>query len=307
MSSRPTKKAKHESVPVLGSVNATEVYFPKYMREPVPFMDPRIGNPLGYFGEHPTILLFQAIIQYNDVDKVKECIENGASINHYDVDGKTPLMHCFGRHPEIYKILIDKGADVSREDNLGNTALVYAVMYSSDNFRFAESLIKVNPSLINMWNKKGRTPLWIMVSKYEYDEENKVQWLLDHGADPNVREFGRDGKSVCRAAVDSIFIDGEGRRYDDQLANLLTILFSKRGNPKTNIDFAKLKLDRLIWRIVTMINESDEHFNKSGQLLIEKGAFKDMNDLNQLTLKIVSRNRKKKDPSEWYPFLEEWL
>ena len=58
---------------------------------------------------------------------------NEINLNIQDSDGMTPLMRAFQREPnqdgstEIIKLLVSNDCDVNQVDNLGNTALFYAL------------------------------------------------------------------------------------------------------------------------------------------------------------------------------------
>jgi len=64
--------------------------------------------------------------QRGNLEKVKELIEKGASVNEMDGKGQTALMWAaiYG-HTEISQMLIEKGADLNVRDVDGNTALMY--------------------------------------------------------------------------------------------------------------------------------------------------------------------------------------
>lgn len=62
-----------------------------------------------------------------NLEKVKECIENGADVNAKDVWGKTALRSASQNgHFEIVKFLIENGADMNAKNKNNETALDYA-------------------------------------------------------------------------------------------------------------------------------------------------------------------------------------
>ena len=66
--------------------------------------------------------LFVAISK-GDIATVKKFVEYGMDVNE-TLNGMTPLMFAVRfNNPEIAKFLIEKGADVSRKNNNGYTAL----------------------------------------------------------------------------------------------------------------------------------------------------------------------------------------
>jgi hypothetical protein len=244
MSSRPTKKSKHESAPVLGQV-------PKQI---IPDIDGRRISPYGYFNEKvqrtpryaETTNMFQAILQYNDPEKVKECLKNGADVNLQDENGQTPLMRCIHVHPMIIQNLLDHGADVFVQDYKGNTALFYAVKYVC--FSFAETLLKkTDGQLINETNPDGQTPLMVIANEHwEPMEQDSIRWLLEHGANANHRDkFGNTALTLVIRGIDKSPAD----RFDESAASFIQILIEE-GQAKvaqSDVDLAR-DIDRRLGR-----------------------------------------------------------
>ncbi len=101
--------------------------------------------------------IINAIIE-DDFDWFTEQInQKGADIT--DANGFTPLMYCVqnGREKMI-DFLLKKGIDVNKVNNIGNTALFYAVFYSKNKTEIIEKLLKKGSDM-NIANIKGITPL----------------------------------------------------------------------------------------------------------------------------------------------------
>ncbi|NHN25006.1 ankyrin repeat domain-containing protein [Flavobacterium jejuense] len=72
-------------------------------------------------------------ISKGDIDKVKEIIAYGVDVNDTTIRGTTPLMYAaIYNQVEIVELLLDKGADLEKEDKTGHTALDHAKLNKSD-------------------------------------------------------------------------------------------------------------------------------------------------------------------------------
>jgi hypothetical protein len=61
-------------------------------------------------------------VVYSEFEIAKVLVENGADLNEYGLDGKTPLMIAAEMEaPDMVQFLLEKGADVSRKDDSGET------------------------------------------------------------------------------------------------------------------------------------------------------------------------------------------
>ncbi|HEY0256631.1 MAG TPA: ankyrin repeat domain-containing protein, partial [Candidatus Methylacidiphilales bacterium] len=156
-------------------------------------LPPRIGTGLprpgsGYF-------LGRALIdacERGDLEKVKELLNSGISIDEGDrAYGTTPLMAA-NSHEDVVRYLLSRGAKVDLTDDLGNTALLYATFYNQLNS--AEALLDAgaNP---NLANHEGRLPLMNAAAK---DTPALVQALLAHHAEINGNNDA--GPALWRAA-----------------------------------------------------------------------------------------------------------
>ncbi len=103
-------------------------------------------------------------------------------------------------------MLLDAGADVRAKDRQGITALLAAID-APDHFTYQEqfkysleiaSLLIGRGADVNARSAAGGTPLVAALRRRHYDV---VRSLLDHGADPNVRD--RNGVSALGLAAES--------------------------------------------------------------------------------------------------------
>lgn len=112
-----------------------------------------------------------------DVDRVKEFIEHGGSVDTTDASGWTLLQRAAaGNHKDIAELLIEKGADVNAKNNWDWTPL-HSVAETGHK-EIVRLLITAGAD-INAKDGGGSTPLWY-AQKEGYAEI--VQLLRKHGA-----------------------------------------------------------------------------------------------------------------------------
>ena len=103
-------------------------------------------------------------IRYNNnfLEEIEKLLEN-FNINTCDKEGKN-LLHIFANEPtdiKILKIILDKGCDINKKDNLGNTPIYYS---NSDNVKFYIE----NGADLNIENNQGRTVLYQKSKDYYF-------------------------------------------------------------------------------------------------------------------------------------------
>lgn len=134
-----------------------------------------------------------------DLEKVKECLENGADVNTYSNIDWTPLLCATHfNHLEITKYLIEKGADVNPKDTdtlqLGLTPLLSATTNEIKNDEVKKEIIKLlidNGADVNAKDRNGYTPL-INACIAIKDNFEVVKSLIEKGADVNAKPFKRE-------------------------------------------------------------------------------------------------------------------
>lgn len=101
--------------------------------------------------------IVNAIIE-NDFDWFVELVENAGG-DQVDSNGLTPLMYCIqNERSKMIDYLLEKEIDINKQDNVGNTALFYAVFKSKDKIELIEKLLTKGADM-NIANKAGVTPL----------------------------------------------------------------------------------------------------------------------------------------------------
>lgn len=124
-------------------------------------------------------------IENDDIDQIKQLLKKQyITIDLKNKRGKTSLIlaSVLRKDPErakIVQILLRKGTNPDLQDNIGESALHYAVKYNLP--EMVKILLK-NGANLNLQNNEGRSALWWAI-RNEYTE--LVQNLLEKGANPD--------------------------------------------------------------------------------------------------------------------------
>lgn len=143
------------------------------------------SSPLLQAVEAGNVLAAQAALMGSNID-VNETVRDGLSL----------LMFSAKKgNADMVRLLVSRGANTQRTDNLGNTALIYATM--SNSLDTLDELLKAGAQP-NIANRQGTTPL--MIAAQQNDVE-MVKHLLKAGADPDQADYG--GKTARDWATES--------------------------------------------------------------------------------------------------------
>lgn len=128
--------------------------------------------------------IFQAIID-GDIATVKIALSEGADPNMTGKDG-LELVHyaAMANQPQIFDLLISKGAYVDSKDNHNNTALYFAARAGGSK-DFIQSILNAGAQ-INNQNKLGQTATHISARIGNVDA---METLLKNGANPNIKDI----------------------------------------------------------------------------------------------------------------------
>lgn len=130
--------------------------------------------------------------QKGDVEVCELLLKHGANLTLANKSGQNPLHMAVGRGSlETAKIIYKRNQEVTYEHNQeivkakdknGSTILHIAI--ENRRYELYDWILKVFPESINMMNNEGMTPL----SKASaYGDVETVSYLLQHGADRNIR------------------------------------------------------------------------------------------------------------------------
>ncbi|XP_077297586.1 uncharacterized protein LOC143919248 [Arctopsyche grandis] len=121
--------------------------------------------------------------QYSNYEVFRFLIEKGADVNYKNRNNEASLHQAaLGGNVKILRLLINKGLDVNVSEKHGNTPLIFATNYNrTEAIKF---LLKsgANPNAIN---SRGKTVLHNLAFNDAVEEFN---FFLSQGVDPNIRD-----------------------------------------------------------------------------------------------------------------------
>jgi len=121
--------------------------------------------------------------RFDDLNKLRDCVEAGIPVDHADPAGETALFHIVGMgSDEGFQLLLEHGADVRLRDGSGNTVLHKAITFGQNGL--ALKLIDRGVD-VSATNKVGATALHYAVRA---GNQTMVELLLANGADIEVKD-----------------------------------------------------------------------------------------------------------------------
>lgn len=134
-----------------------------------------------------------------NMEIIKMIVEDGkAVVNDPSSYGVTPLISAAAAgNDKVVEYLIAKGADVTAKDDLGKTALIYAIGF--DNPKLISNLIKLDNKAVNLPDNSGNTPLIYAAQK---GLVNNIKLLLASGAKVDYRNPATGLSALSAAAAE---------------------------------------------------------------------------------------------------------
>ncbi len=225
-------------------------------------------STIGSVGENED-LDFMELVKEGSPAEIKEALDSGTDIEQKSEFMKnTPLIEAayHNDNKEVISLLLDYGAEIDEENDLGRTALMKAVQTKEDT-EFIEFLID-NGADINKEDDGGATPLLWAVARNENEEIIKL--LIESGANVNkTTEFGRNVLSYAAE--------------NNPNTEIIKLLLNKGANPN-NRDRDK-SYNPIMWAVSH--NPNPEVLN----VLIDQGLdIKDKTNRGETLLMVAAAN-----------------
>lgn len=142
-----------------------------------------------------------AATRAGDIDEVTQLIADGADLNQATGDGMT-AVHWAAQlgHAEILSSLVDAGAKVGATTRIGDYTPLHLAS-SQPNSSIVETLLAAGADVNAVTTNSQVTALHLAAQTV--GGAGSVKALLDHGADPNVREGAADQTPLMFAAAEN--------------------------------------------------------------------------------------------------------
>jgi ankyrin repeat protein len=144
-------------------------------------------------------------------ERVKELIVHGATLDHRDKDGRTPLLLAArANHVAAARHLVRAGADVNAKDAIGDTPFLYAGAEGRD--EILRMILATGRAKLDDTNRYGGTAL---IPAAHHGHPDTVQILLEAGLDvDHVNSLG------WTALLEAVIL-GDGRPVYQEIVGLL--------------------------------------------------------------------------------------
>jgi ankyrin repeat protein len=196
-----------------------------------------------YFSTPLEVALCNAI-EANDLGEMRRLIKQGADVNARGKDNMTPLLWAFPDNKvERFKILLENGADpnVEVESDLNTRRIIIpgdSITHLSARTTFPEQFLLVmkhggDPNLVH--RRIQATPLHAVIESLASDKSERIQLLIDAGADLEHLSLGATpamhaaGSGQFGIALQLVEAGADYSAYgESQLTRLIHILAASR-------------------------------------------------------------------------------
>lgn len=197
---------------------------------------------------------------------IKDVKSHPDVINAKNKQGMTPLMMAVMRQDRtITNMLLLAGADPNIKDNNDSTALFF--IQDDYSVYILEDLLKAKAN-INAQNNAGKTYLHYVAAENSREKEKRMEYLLTHGADRNIRDNEGCTALICAIKHDDYMDYSYGHRVNKNV----TILTNK-----DNINIKDNQGRTALHWAIDKRRETVAHF------LLSAGANKSLKDNNGKT------------------------
>ena len=170
-------------------------------------MSQKLGwKPADFFTD-PQVIALCHVIEANDLDRMRRLIDAGVDINTRGKGNNTPLLWAyFDNQPERFRLLLEHGADpnVVISENLDRRGIIpegTSVTHIAAHSWFPRHFELVmqfggDPHLLD---QRRNTPLYSVITGTATDKIERIQLLIDAGADLNYRSEDSHATAVSKA------------------------------------------------------------------------------------------------------------
>lgn len=183
--------------------------------------DPRIPKPHG----DQLIPVLHDAVRTGDQELVQMILDKGVDINAQSTGWPTTALMWAGKHPQVVKLLLERGADASVRTSTGQSALIWAACSDLPELAMKPEsirmLVEAGAPLNDKYFDGGETALICAAGKASVEA---VRVLAMAGADPNqvdneghtalghVARANDGGYTTFRDGEDKVSISQEGRK-----------------------------------------------------------------------------------------------
>jgi ankyrin repeat protein len=177
------------------------------------------GADVNYQDESSGSTPLMLACQYNFMDMATFLIEHKADLNLQSKNGQTALMASAGVSEDLFNLLLSKGADFTIKANDGTTAFTQAcmgVLRGRVPLAVVQTLLEKGADVDEAANSGGTAGYTCLMMAARNHQPDLVKLLVSNGADINKK--AKDGKSALSLAREE---------NDTEMAELLKKLGAK--------------------------------------------------------------------------------